>query len=324
MGSITWIPNTGHRMIEDVQKARKAEHDAAVHTYGDALDKVEKDLDINNADGAIATLAEKHKKANEDGAKEVSAAQESKKAALAEITEVQNEIETTKETTAKAQADALREAEGIASAQADFEFQSNEDLQKIRGQQTDARQLISDTEKDCASQMKALKDEIHQVEEAHATVMAKMRSDIQGSQTVQKDLNEQIRQEKVKQADSDKAAEEAKEAIQVILTAKQEKQDILLAEKRENAAIQKKKLELFKELPAILMECEEYDKKMKEADEYRRSKEANVAELQRQSYLSASKQKEELYFLTKEYERVADANKRLKNRLDYGLRNPYS
>jgi len=110
----------------------------------------------------------------------------------------------------------------------------------------------------------------------------------------------------------------------VILTAKQEKQDILLAEKRENAAIQKKKLELFKELPAILMECEEYDKKMKEADEYRRSKEANVAELQRQSYLSASKQKEELYFLTKEYERVADANKRLKNRLDYGLRNPYS
>ena len=40
-------------------------------------------------------------------------------------------------------------------------------------------------------QMKALKDEIHQVEEAHATVMAKMRSDIQGSQTVQKDLNEQ-------------------------------------------------------------------------------------------------------------------------------------
>ena len=37
----------------------------------------------------------------------------------------------------------------------------------------------------------------------------------------------QIRQEKVKQADSDKAAEEAKEAIQVILTAKQEKQVIL-------------------------------------------------------------------------------------------------
>ena len=37
--------------------------------------QVEKDLDINNADGAIATLAEKHKKANEDGAKEVSAAQ---------------------------------------------------------------------------------------------------------------------------------------------------------------------------------------------------------------------------------------------------------
>jgi len=76
-------------------------------------------------------------------------------------------------------------------------------------------------------------------------------------------------------------------------------------------------------LPKDMKEISILEKMMEESDKNVEVMEQGLSEIQRDHYLGSSLHREELWHLRKELEHAKHYNVRLKNRMEWGLKDPF-
>jgi len=308
--------------IDMAQKVLLEQNKATESNLKQQLAQIEADGDAA-ADGQMSLLLQQYQKTNEENVEARAQVITSQAELQQRIDEAQNEVDAVKETTQQSHLKMEHDkTEGDAELR-QIKTEGTLEVGAIIEQQNVAKQAIEDAEQCARAKIAQKQQERADVEKNHAELaeelIATNRRNLQESQSIEDKLRNQLQAN----ADALKQFQQLAAQKQAHLDAKQEKHDLAIADQKAKAEEQKEKIDKLRDLPIMLREVEGYDAKMKEAEKYHDIYLGNEAELRRQHYVGSNHHKEEIFLLTKDYERLHGSNQKRQNRLSYGLRNPY-